>query len=138
MSEKGTGAGMSIAEARGLGRELARTYRRAVVTYKHLAQISSEEAIERTDELLARADSEDLLQPDPENISWLDLASLADSGESLQAWERIQEEAEFMQQAAAPFGNRLPIVLFHEANGCWHSQECGDVAGALPFVMIGE
>jgi hypothetical protein len=93
MSEAGTEPGMSMAEAQSLGRELARVYKRAVATYQRIAQVSPEKAVAGTDELLAGTSLEDVMEQDPEEISWLDLDSLADTGDSLQAWERIKEEA---------------------------------------------
>lgn len=93
MSEEGSESGMQVAEARNLGRELARVYKRTVESFQQLSCLSPEEAIERVDELLSGVSVEDVLHLDPEEISWLDLDSLAGAGESIQIWEQIKAEA---------------------------------------------
>lgn len=68
MSEEGTDSGMQVAEARNLGRELARVYKRTVESFQQLSCLSPEEAIERVDELLSGVSVEEILDQDPEEI----------------------------------------------------------------------
>lgn len=93
MTEAQNKPDLGIAEARNLGRELARVYKKTVEKYQGFAQIPLEETIARTDELLSGISLEEEMEQDPQETSWLDLDSLANAGESLQAWERIKEEA---------------------------------------------
>jgi len=84
---------LRLAEARSIGRELARVYDHVVRSYQRLYQVSLSEADEKVQKLLRNVGKQELLDQDPEQISWMDLNSLASTGESLQVWEHIKETA---------------------------------------------
>ena len=93
MTENKNTADQSLAEARSLGRELARVYNRLIDGAMQLHNIPHEEARREIDCLLSTTSLEDVLAKDVEEISWIDLDSLASDGESHEAWELMKRAA---------------------------------------------
>lgn len=85
---------LALAEARSLGRELARVYNQTVEGFQRLLHLSPPEADKQALELISPTSTESLLKQDPKEISWIDLNCLASDGESLQVWEQIKKAAQ--------------------------------------------
>ena len=98
MTEQKNGEDLALAEARSLGRELARVYNRLVDGAMQLEDISLEEARKEIDALLSATSLEDVLAKDVEEISWFDLDCLAEDGETSEAWELMKEAAREEQE----------------------------------------
>lgn len=85
---------LALAEARSLGRELARVYNQTVEGFQRLFHLSPPEADKQALELVSHVSKESLLKQDPEKTSWLDLNCLASAGESGEVWDHIREAAQ--------------------------------------------
>ncbi len=94
LAEERTPDRMALAERRSLARELARVYNRLVESAMLTGSNTRQQAQQDIGEILSAVTLEDVLAQDVEEVSWIDLDCLAESGEASAAWDLVKAAAQ--------------------------------------------